>query len=375
MPADFSPAQKRGIPPILFYGLTGVLMLTNALAVGALLMSPDISRLVHGREDTLLAAYEERITELRVEVDRLHSRNYAQAGDLNLQLQELSQQQELLAEQHELVRILVGKAGELGIEAAALPDDLGTEVQTVSGLRLPETGNAEVDATARAIGDMMQESRLAIAAISAEATGRTDVIVTELRGLGIEVSLPQPETAAVGGPLLPPVDGEMAIDLIDDANAVMSALYRYKAAMGALASAPVHMPITGPFRQSSSFGNRKDPFTGGRAFHAGLDFAAASGTAVFAAGNGTITFAGRRSGYGNVVEVTHGNGLATRYAHLSAILVTEGEAVMAGDQIARVGSTGRSTGPHLHFEVRKADAPIDPRAFLESGKRLTEVLS
>jgi murein DD-endopeptidase MepM/ murein hydrolase activator NlpD len=371
---DFAPRTRRGIPPALFYGLSGLLMLTNALAVGALLMSPDIARLMHGQQDTILAAYENRMTELRVEVDRLHSRNYAQAGDLNLQLQELSQQQELLAEQHELVRILVGKAGELGIAAATISGEIGAEVQTVSGLRLPETGNASVDATARAIGDMMLESRLAIASISAEATDRTDVIVTELRGLGIDVPLPEPAGNAVGGPLLPPVDEAMATDLVDNANAVMAALYRYQAAKGALASAPVHMPITAPYRQSSNFGNRKDPFTGGRAFHAGLDFAAASGTAVFAAGSGTVTFAGRRSGYGNVVEITHGNGLVTRYAHLSAILVNRGEAVATGDRIAKVGSTGRSTGPHLHFEVRKANAPIDPKDFLESGKRLAGVL-
>jgi murein DD-endopeptidase MepM/ murein hydrolase activator NlpD len=368
-PAD-RIALRRGISPALFYTLTGVLMVTNALAVGGLLMSPDISRLMHGQQDKILAAYEERLTELRVEVDRLHSRNYAQAGDLNLQLQELSQQQELLAEQHELVRILVGKAGELGIEAATLSDDGVGEAQTVGGLRLPMTGNEAVDATARAIGDMMQESSFAIAAISNEANDRTDVIVTELQGLGIEVAMP-----GIGGPLLPPVETAEATDLVDNANAVMSALRRYQAARGALASAPVHMPISEPYRQSSSFGNRKDPFTGGRAFHAGLDFAAATGTPVAAAGDGTVSFAGRRSGYGNVVEVTHGNGFVTRYAHLSAILVEKGETVSTGDQIARVGSTGRSTGPHLHFEVREADRPLDPRVFLESGKRMLGVLS
>jgi len=350
-------------------------MVTNALAVGALLMSPDIARMMSGQQDLILSAYEERITQLRLEVDRLYSRSYAEAGDLNLQLQELSQQQEVLAEQHELVKVLVGKAGELGIATADLPES-GAQTPPVGGLRLPETGNTEIDATAQAIGTMMRESRAAIAAISTAATTRTDAIVSELDKLGITVPPPEAGASAtgVGGPLLPPVEDEGAFDLISDANTVLAALYRYQAARGALASAPVHMPITDAFRRSSGFGNRKDPFTGARAFHAGLDFAAPTGTAVFPAGNGTVTFAGRMSGYGNLVEVDHGNGLVTRYGHLSAILVSKGDTVTTGEQIARVGSTGRSTGPHLHFEVRRADSPIDPKLFIESGKRLLALI-
>jgi murein DD-endopeptidase MepM/ murein hydrolase activator NlpD len=125
-------------------------------------------------------------------------------------------------------------------------------------------------------------------------------------------------------------------------------------------------------RISSGYGNRRDPFTGGKAFHAGIDFPAPRGTAVLAAGEGEVTFVGQMSGYGNVVEITHGGGLVTRYGHLSAFLVKEGQLVKTGTPIAKVGSTGRSTGPHLHFEVRREDKTMDPMKFLAVGQRLQQ---
>jgi murein DD-endopeptidase MepM/ murein hydrolase activator NlpD len=197
--------------------------------------------------------------------------------------------------------------------------------------------------------------------------------VSELSSLGIEVDLPQP-LQGMGGPLLAALDdGENSL-IIDDANAVMAALLRYRAARNSIDTAPIHMPISGSFRQSSGFGNRTDPFSGGRAFHSGLDFAAASGTTVFSAGTGVVTFVGVKPGYGKIVEIAHANGLTTRYAHLSGFLSKEGQAVNTGTPIARVGSTGRSTGPHLHFEVRDGDRAINPKAFLEAGKRLLALL-
>jgi len=114
----------------------------------------------------------------------------------------------------------------------------------------------------------------------------------------------------------------------------------------------------------SPFGNRDDPFTGRRAFHSGLDFAAAPGTAIHAAAGGTVVSAGFRSDYGWVVEIDHGNGLRTRYAHASRLLVKTGDVVAPGATIAAVGSTGRSTGPHLHFEVLRSGEATDPRRYL-----------
>ena len=116
---------------------------------------------------------------------------------------------------------------------------------------------------------------------------------------------------------------------------------------------------------SSGFGYRNDPFDGEAAFHAGLDFKAPMGAPVYAAARGKVSFVGQRQGYGNCVEVDHGNGLRTRYAHMSAFHARVGQPVMAGQLIGAVGSTGRSTGPHLHFEVRLNDQPVNPRPFLE----------
>ena len=116
-------------------------------------------------------------------------------------------------------------------------------------------------------------------------------------------------------------------------------------------------------RISSGYGNRTDPFTKRRAFHAGLDMPAPNGTIVLSAGEGKVTFAGTKSGYGTLVEISHGNGLVTRYGHLSATLVKVGQVVQTGTPIAKVGSTGRSTGPHLHFEVRRDDQTVDPKDF------------
>jgi murein DD-endopeptidase MepM/ murein hydrolase activator NlpD len=118
---------------------------------------------------------------------------------------------------------------------------------------------------------------------------------------------------------------------------------------------------------TSGFGYRRDPFNGSAAMHAGIDFKGPMGSPVFAAADGRVTFVGQKSGYGNVVEITHGNGMLTRYAHLSRFDVKVGQQVAAGTTIAGLGSTGRSTGPHLHFEVRINDRAINPRPFLEAA--------
>lgn len=112
--------------------------------------------------------------------------------------------------------------------------------------------------------------------------------------------------------------------------------------------------------ESSGFGWRRDPFRGHRKFHKGTDYRADRGTPVYAAGPGVVAFAGRQSGYGKVVYLDHGAGLVTRYAHLRAIDVREGDAVPADAKIGEVGSTGRTTGPHLHFEVRIDGRAVDP---------------
>lgn len=118
---------------------------------------------------------------------------------------------------------------------------------------------------------------------------------------------------------------------------------------------------------SSGFGYRSDPFTGQAALHSGLDFRGPTGSPIYAAATGTVSFQGVKNGYGNVVEISHGNGLVTRYAHMSAFRARPGQTVEAGDIIGAIGSTGRSTGPHLHFEVLIDGRAVNPRPFLEAA--------
>lgn len=114
----------------------------------------------------------------------------------------------------------------------------------------------------------------------------------------------------------------------------------------------------------SSFGNRIDPFTRQRAFHSGIDYPAPTGTPIYASAGGRVIFAGYRPQYGRTVEIDHGGGLVTRYAHASAVLVKVGQIVMPDEKIARVGSTGRSTGPHLHFEILRDGRFVDPKVYI-----------
>lgn len=119
---------------------------------------------------------------------------------------------------------------------------------------------------------------------------------------------------------------------------------------------------------SSSFGWRVDPFTGHMAMHEGLDFMAEAGTPIYAAADGIVAQAESTPDYGNIVKVDHGSGLETRYAHALRLLVKAGDRVQKGQLIAEVGSTGRSTGAHLHFEVRLNGVPLDPRKYLQQSK-------
>lgn len=123
---------------------------------------------------------------------------------------------------------------------------------------------------------------------------------------------------------------------------------------------------------SSGFGYRTDPFHGGAAMHSGLDFRGPVGSPIHAAADGRVAFVGTKDGYGKVVEVSHGNGMMTRYAHMSAWRARVGQRVDAGDVIGLIGNTGRSTGPHLHFEVRIHDRAVNPRPFLETAPHVLE---
>lgn len=356
----------------IMYGLFGLLALTNVILLVTLFMASDIATLFEREDERAFSAYQERILQLRMEVDRLNSRQYRQDGDLNLQMQELTQQQEFLSEQHRYVRILAEKAAELGLDseqfevASAEPEP---PVLITGSISAPgET--SDVNDISQSIDTMLTESRLALAAISQAAEQSTDEIIDGLDSVGIRLSLDVDAQDATGGPFIPATETNDDESLAESANGVLDALARFQQAREGLSAAPIHYPFAKRYRLSSRFGNRNDPFGGGSAFHSGLDIAAPSGTSVLAAGDGRVSFAGQRSGYGNVVEITHVGGTISRYAHLSAILVSVGTEVKFGDLVARVGSTGRSTGPHLHFEVRRNNRPQNPNRYLDLANTL-----
>ena len=175
---------------------------------------------------------------------------------------------------------------------------------------------------------------------------------------------------AMGGPL----EG-LATDADGSIDPRFERLGLSMARMAALEQALEGVPQFAPARKdliSSGFGYRRDPFNGRAAMHSGLDFKGATGTPIYAAAKGRVTFVGRKGGYGNTVEITHGNGLMTRYAHMSKFNAKVGQQVLPGQTIGAIGSTGRSTGPHLHFEVRINNRAVNPRTFLETAPHVLE---
>lgn len=191
-----------------------------------------------------------------------------------------------------------------------------------------------------------------------------------IRSFGLNPAQIMRTRSAQGGPFIPWTGGREEVD--PDIAKLATAFERLDALERGLVAIPSGKPTAAPML-SSSYGYRRDPFNGHAAFHSGIDFPGAYGQPILSAARGRVVYVGQRQGYGNVVEVDHGNGLMTRYAHLSRFGTKVGAAVTRGQPIARMGSTGRSTGTHLHFEVRLNGAAINPRRFLEATQDVLQV--
>jgi len=204
------------------------------------------------------------------------------------------------------------------------------------------------------------------------AIQRTEQAAQAIRKFGLNPDkLSNNATNAMGGPLIP-FFKEQNQQLHPTLERLNLALQRMDALERTLIAIPSGKPSsTGMI--SSSYGYRRDPFTGGSAMHSGMDFKGPLGQPILAAAGGRITHAGWKSGYGKCVEITHGNGLMTRYAHLSKIGVVTGQKIEQGVQLGAMGSTGRSTGTHLHFEVRLNGRAIIPRPFLEANSDVLKI--
>ncbi|CAO1649257.1 peptidoglycan DD-metalloendopeptidase family protein [Parasphingorhabdus sp. NYA22] len=206
--------------------------------------------------------------------------------------------------------------------------------------------------------------------LTTAAMQRTAQAAAAIRKFGLNPDkLTKNSTAAMGGPFIPFFNNDDQ-HLHPTLERLNLALQKMDALERTLIAIPSGKPASSGM-VSSSYGFRRDPFTGAGAMHSGMDFKGPLGQPILAAAGGKVTHAGWKSGYGKTVEITHGNGLMTRYAHMSKIGVTAGQKVEQGLQLGAMGSTGRSTGTHLHFEVRLNGRAINPRPFLEAN---TDVL-
>lgn len=180
-----------------------------------------------------------------------------------------------------------------------------------------------------------------------------------------------PAPAAMGGEYIPANSAEASADLRTDQQ--FRTLFQSWKKMDTVQKGVIAIPSVQPvenLRFTSNFGIRSDPFRGTAAMHAGVDIPGPVGTPIYATADGIVSHAGWQGGYGNLVEVNHGKGIATRYGHLSKLLVADGARVTRGQLIALMGSTGRSTGPHLHYEVRMDGHAVNPVPFLTTGDYL-----
>ncbi len=276
---------------------------------------------------------------------------------------------EIQKRQDVIDQLVEGTLGPLPSDKQAgetVSDSAGEAAQTVKKVSalIPEAaGLARVEA--RQLGFVEALTRL--------ADRRATVAANAIRKLGLDPNLALAslnDRSAQGGPLLrlaTAADGSLdpRFERLGLSLARMDALQR------TLQGVPQVLPASLEYI-SSGFGYRADPFTGAGAFHAGLDFKGPIGAPIFAAAKGTVSFVGVKQGYGNCIEVDHGSGLMTRYAHMSAFRARLGQSVAAGQVIGQIGSSGRSTGPHLHFEVRIFDRPVNPRPFLEAAPHVLE---
>jgi murein DD-endopeptidase MepM/ murein hydrolase activator NlpD len=383
-----------------------VIMAIWSIATGTYFAFRDnvLTRLI-GRQTELQFAYEDRIAELRAQVDRIMSRQLLDQEQFEKKLNALLQRQATLEQR---TAALTGDASITGtikpartVPTATIPAEKPVRVRPISDTvifvappdrearlqsrELPTTTTRLAEsATAGGVGGVLARISLSLDKVeqkqAATLTNLEERIDTRARrmqsvlaDLGISAGR-LPVEGALGGPfvpLKPPQSGASGFERqLYRIHMARAQIDRYRQTLTAV---PVRKPVVGETDMSSPFGMRMDPFLGRPAIHTGIDLRGDVGELVRATATGKVTIAGREGGYGNMVEITHGNGLASRYGHLSEISVKIGQLVRIGEIVGRIGSTGRSTGPHLHYETRVNGEAVDPQKFLRAGLRLGEI--
>lgn len=368
------------------------------LATGYLFFRDDLIGASLAQQARLRASYEDRIAELRSQIDRITSRQLLDQEAIDAELQRLVGRQAALDARQDMLTGLTAAAREAGLIPEAtppvpLPNPLRPDNLAVGGpdvpvgdfdelmLRgpdetaIPAPAPAEDDiALVEQSLDQLETSQLAfVHAVNDQLSQTTTKIADILETLGLEDEWQASVPGGVGGPYVP-VSQSRSFEAFSGGIASITGRLDQLVAIREFArSLPILRPIPDT-EITSGFGTRRDPFLGRLSMHEGTDFRGQTGTSVRSTAGGTVTVAETTGGYGRMVEIDHGNGISTRYAHLSRIMVSEGQVLPAGALIGQVGSTGRSTGPHLHYEIRIDGRPIDPMRYLRIGPELIALL-
>ena len=328
-------------------------------------------------------AYEDRIASMRLHIDRISSRQLVDQEALSAKMTDVLRRQGQIELRTQHLNAVGEKGRQSSLLQAPLNDD---DIKTGSIKPTGESAKAaqdfahilsRIDYNLTRVS-INQDRFLSQAEMRAQDTeNKLRSIVSELGldpaayGAKRAAKRELPSEASIGGPLIPvssqgePVDAfRYRTENLKRSQAQVDRIRQ------ALKTVPLRRPVDGELDLSSGFGRRHDPFLGVMAYHAGLDFRGDPGDPIRATGSGKVESAGRDGGYGLMVEINHGNGLSTRYGHMSQINVKVGDSVASGALIGRVGSTGRSTGPHLHYETRINDEPVNPEKFLRAGQKL-----
>ena len=379
-------------------------------ATAYLVFRDDLVSASYAKQARMKHEYEDRIAALRSKLDHITSRQLLDQQAIESRVRELVKRQEVIGSQGGRLGNLMEKARARGISGVqtsnTIPVPSVNPVKPATGVDPLQTGSIDTG-KAPVIGNMTstftirgaqetatfaapqtfgnafssqlfgevassidlveQNQKKQLDAMRIAANMRSHKIVQVLSNLGYK---PVADSSSVGGPY-EPIDGDA--DFENYLEAFEGSLLRYDQLSKKASGLPLAYPVRNP-NISSRYGHRVDPFNGRRAMHSGVDFRAPTGTPVMAAGDGKVVFASRKGGYGKMVEIQHSNGLATRYAHLSKINIKLGERVSRGTIIGKIGSTGRSTGPHLHYEIRGKKAAHDPARFMSAGRKVKDLL-
>lgn len=392
--------------PVVFWIVVGTVVLLglwSAATATYFAFRDDVLTRLIARQAEMQYAYEDRIAELRAKVDRTTSRQLLDQEQFDQKLDQIMKRQTALESRATALGAMPDVTGSIPRPAPSR-SDAGQTTPKPSPISdtvifvAPPDREARLESRApnvvaapssqfarnqsfdnvlvRLTNSLDQVERRQMAALSAVEESM-DSRMRRMRGVvsDLGLNLAHLESAvprsAMGGPFVP-------VKLTANAGPFEKQLHRINTTRSemerlnrTLALVPYRKPVIGEVEFTSGFGVRSDPFLGRPAMHTGLDFRAATGDPVRATAYGKVVSAGWSGGYGRMVEVDHGNGLSTRYGHLSEINVKVGEIVKIGQVVGLVGSTGRSTGPHLHYETRIQGEAVDPQKFLRAGVRLS----